>query len=66
MAVQKPDGVSTTTYSYQGNKVTVTDPAGNWKNYYSDALGHLIQVEEPNRLAAPITKRITPTTFSIT
>ena len=28
--------------------VTVTDPAGAWKKYTSDALGRLTQVEEPN------------------
>jgi RHS repeat-associated protein len=39
---------STTSYSYQGNTVTVTDAAGNWKKYTTDALGQLIQVNEPN------------------
>ncbi len=33
LSVQAPDGASTTTYSYQGNSVTVTDPAGAWKTY---------------------------------
>ena len=47
-SVLSPDGASTTAYSYQGNEVTVTDLAGHWKNYYTDALGHLVQVEEPN------------------
>ena len=28
-----PDGASTTTYLYQGNTVTVTDAAGNWKQF---------------------------------
>lgn len=48
VSVQLPDGASTTSYTYQGNVVTVTDPAGNWKKYTSDVLGHLTQVEEPN------------------
>jgi len=30
--VTLPDG-SFTTYLYQGNTVTVTDPAGNWKKF---------------------------------
>jgi YD repeat-containing protein len=30
LSMQLPDGASTTTYSYQGNTVTVTDPAGAW------------------------------------
>jgi RHS repeat-associated protein len=48
LSVQLPDGASTTTYTYQGNLVTVTDPAGNWKKYTMDAFGRLAQVEEPN------------------
>jgi YD repeat-containing protein len=48
LSVQAPDGASTTTYSYQGNLVTVTDPAGSWKKYTSDAFGRLSTVEEPN------------------
>jgi YD repeat-containing protein len=46
--VQLPDGAGTTTYSYQGNVVTVTDPALKWKKYTTDAFGRLTQVEEPN------------------
>ena len=42
-----PDG-SVTQYIYQGNLVKVIDPAGNWKRYTSDALGHLLMVAEPN------------------
>ena len=33
---------------YRGNTVTVTDPAGNWKKFTTDALGNLVQVNEPN------------------
>jgi RHS repeat-associated protein len=43
-----PDGASTTTYIYQGNTVTVIDPAGKWKTFTTDALGNLVQVNEPN------------------
>jgi len=46
--VTAPDGVSTTTYTYQGNLTKVTDPAGKWKKYTSDAMGNLIQVAEPD------------------
>jgi RHS repeat-associated protein len=42
-----PDG-ATTTYLYQGNTTTITDPAGKWKKYVSDAMGNLIQVIEPD------------------
>jgi RHS repeat-associated protein len=48
LSVLQPDGASTTTYSYQGNTVTVTDPAGAWKTYTSDAFGRLTTVVEPN------------------
>ena len=48
LTVQSPDGASTTTYSYQGNTTTITDPAGHWKTYVTDAMNHLIQVIEPN------------------
>ena len=42
------DGASATTYTYQGNFTTVTDPAGNWKQYASDAFGNLVTVIEPD------------------
>jgi len=42
-----PDG-ATTAYLYQGNATTVTDPAGKWKKYVTNAMGSLIQVIEPN------------------
>ncbi len=44
----QPRNSGTTTYVYQGNMVTVTDPAGKWKKYTSDALGNLVQVTEPD------------------
>ena len=43
-----PDGASHTTYTYQGNFTTITDPAGNWKQYASDAFGNLVTVIEPD------------------
>ena len=48
LSVLLPDGSSHTTYAYQGNTVTVTDPAGAWKTYTSDAFGRLKTVQEPN------------------
>jgi len=48
LTVKKPDGSSTTNYSYAGNNTTVTDPAGKWKTFTSDASGNLITVTEPN------------------
>jgi RHS repeat-associated protein len=42
------DGASQTTYTYQGNFTTVTDPAGKWKQYASDAFGNLVAVIEPD------------------
>src|SRR5271157_2254170 len=47
-----PDG-SVTTYSYAGNSVSVTDPAGHWKQYYMDTLGNVSMVVEPNPVANP-------------
>jgi RHS repeat-associated protein len=48
LSVIKPDGASTTTYSYAGNTVTTTDPAGKWKTFTMDAFGNVTQVVEPN------------------
>lgn len=48
VAVAHPDNSGTTTYTYQGNTVTVTDPAGKWKRYTTDAFGNLTRVTEPN------------------
>jgi YD repeat-containing protein len=45
--VAAPDG-SATAYAYQGNQTTVTDAAGKWKKYTTDAMGNLSQVTEPN------------------
>jgi RHS repeat-associated protein len=46
--VLSPDGISQTLYAYSGNVVTITDPAGKYKNMYMDKLGHLISVQEPD------------------
>ena len=60
-----PDGSSTTSYSYAGNTVTITDPAGNWKQYVTDAFGELAQVIEasPNPSAEP--NHVTNYTYDI-
>ena len=50
--VTAPDGVSATTYGYQGNQTTVTDAAGKWKTYTRDAMGNLTQVTEPSPAGA--------------
>src|SRR5262249_44620371 len=45
-----PDGTQTSNnmqYSYSGNSVTVTDPAGKQRKTFTDALGRLAQVYEP-------------------
>jgi len=48
LSVTLPGGTGTTGYAYQGNRTTVTDPAGKWKKYTSNAMGNLVQVTEPN------------------
>ena len=47
-----PDG-SKTQYSYLGNWTTVTDPAGNWKQYQKDTFGNILNVVEPDPAAPP-------------
>ena len=49
----QPDGVSATIYSYSGNQTTVTDPAGNWKQFTKDVLGNLTTVVEPDPANQP-------------
>jgi RHS repeat-associated protein len=51
LTVTAPDGVSVTSYTYQGNQTTTTDPAGKSKTYTYDASGNLLQVMEPGSLA---------------
>jgi RHS repeat-associated protein len=43
-----------TQYDYSGNTVTLTDPAGKQRKSYTDALGRLIQVDEPGVVASHI------------
>jgi RHS repeat-associated protein len=46
-----PDGsasANNTTYSYSGNTVTITDPAGKQRKSETDALGRLVTVYEPD------------------
>jgi RHS repeat-associated protein len=42
------DTSGTTTYSYAGNVITTTDPAGVWKQFTMDPFSNLLQVTEPN------------------
>ena len=60
-----PDGTSTTSYSYQGNIVTVTDPAGKWKQYTTDAFGELTQVLEPSPNPATEPNHVTTYTYDL-
>jgi hypothetical protein len=48
LSVLAPDGGSTTTYSYLANTVTVSDPAGKWKKFTTDAFDNLTTVVEPD------------------
>ncbi|MDZ7637655.1 MAG: hypothetical protein U5J83_05310 [Bryobacterales bacterium] len=48
LSVAMPDGNGSTTYEYVKNTVKITDPAGSWKKYESNALGELAKVTEPN------------------
>ncbi len=47
VSIAHPNGAGTTTYSYAGNTVTVTDPAGKWMTYTLDVFGNIKQVTEP-------------------
>jgi YD repeat-containing protein len=60
------DGASHTTYAYQGNFTTVTDPAGNWKQYVTDAFGNLVTVIEPDPSQNPVVGPPAPTTYPVT
>jgi YD repeat-containing protein len=42
-----PPSSGRTQYQYYGNSVTITDPAGKQRKNYADALGRLIEVDEP-------------------
>ncbi len=60
-----PDGASTTSYSYQGNVVTVTDPAGKSKTYTMDAFGELTQVMEPSPNPATEPNHVSTYTYDL-
>jgi YD repeat-containing protein len=49
------NAASKTTYVYQGNTVTVTDPAGKWKKFTTDAFGNLTSVVEPDPALGNVT-----------
>jgi YD repeat-containing protein len=48
VSVNLPNGTGTSTYLYEGNTVTVTDPGGKWRKYESDAFGNVTKTIEPN------------------
>ncbi len=56
--METPDG-SITHYSYAGNTVTVTDPAGKTKTVTMDALGNLTKVQEPDPSLGTVTTSYT-------
>jgi RHS repeat-associated protein len=49
-----PDG-SVLTTAYCGASTLVTDPTGRWRRSITDALGRLIEVDEPNAVGATVT-----------
>jgi RHS repeat-associated protein len=48
-----PDG-SVLTTAYCGPSTLVTDPTGRWRRSRSDALGRLVEVDEPNAVGATV------------
>ncbi len=52
VSVVLPGTAGQTGYLYQGNEVTVTDPAGKWKKMTSNALGELTKLTEQTRAEA--------------
>jgi len=59
LTIVKPDGASTTTYAYAASNTTVTDPAGKWKTFTSDAFGNLVTVTEPDPNLGTVTTNYT-------
>lgn len=47
-----PPSAGYTTYSYSGNSVIITDPAGKQHKNFTDALGRLIEADEPGETFA--------------
>jgi hypothetical protein len=41
VSITLPGNSGMTTYVYEGNTVKITDPAGKWKKYTTDAMGNL-------------------------
>ncbi len=64
LTVTKPDGVSVTTYLYQGNTTKITDPASKWKSFTNDASGNLISVTEPDPNNLPNGTLVTTYTYN--
>jgi RHS repeat-associated protein len=52
VARETPPSAGFTQYAYAGNAVTVTDPAGKQRKNVVDALGRLIEVDEPGETFA--------------
>ena len=59
----RPDGQSTSTYSYAGNTATITDPSGKWKKVTRDAYGQIVQVVEPSPSPSAEPNHITSYTY---
>ena len=62
---KKPDGQSTTTYSYAGQTVTITDPSGKWKKITRDSFGQIVRVEEPSPKPASEPNHVTLYTYDV-
>jgi RHS repeat-associated protein len=52
-AVTYPDGSIQKT-AYCGNSTLATDPTGRWRRSLTDALGRLVEVDEPNAVGATV------------
>ncbi len=59
--VTKPDGSFVTT-AYCGSTTLVTDEAARWRRSTTDAVGRLIEVDEPNSLTATVNSNGCPGT----
>jgi RHS repeat-associated protein len=59
--VTKQDG-STVTTAYCGSTTLVTDEVGHWRRSTTDALGRLIEVDEPNSTTATVSSTGCPGT----
>ena len=65
MTRKKPDGQSTTTYSYAGQTVTITDPSGKWKKITRDSFGQIVRVEEPSPKPASEPNHVTLYSYDV-